>query len=241
MALAIPSQAFSDVQRYLRQKRAGGQTVSPTEEGRAWQSYWDVQSARADRARELGIREASLAAQIEMNKEQIDLREKQMRREQAAARVAGIAELGTSAALIGLGGAHVLKGTALGAKIGLGAAAPTVTGGAAAAKVGAEAGGGAAGWGAAWGGTTAESAAAPLTLGAAAGPAAAGAAVGYLGSELGEQIIGNDAGEVIGGAAGGAAAGAAIGSVVPGVGTAIGGIIGGAIGGVIGAVKAVKD
>ena len=237
MALALPSSAFSDVQRQLRQRRAGGQTVTPRAERLAWQAYWDVNAARSLQSRGLSMQEKASERRFAMD-------EKRMKREESAAKVAGVAELGSMAAM----GAYALKGTSIGAKIGLGGpaapavskvAGPTVAGGAAATAVGVEAGKtaamGAAGAGTGtYGAAGTTSAAGPLA--GMAGPAAAGAVGGFIGSELGEMITGNDAGEVIGGLAGGAAAGFAMSGGNP-----IGAIVGGIIGGAIGVVKAIKD
>lgn len=229
--MAIPSQAFGGVQRYLRQKRAGGQTVSKHEEGRAWQSYWDVMADRSIQQERLRLERARIEANIRTQQEQLKMQRKQMEQEEGAAKVAGITQLGTTAFL----GAHVLKGTSLGAKMGLGAA-PTagVVGGqvtpGGVATVAPSGGGMSMGLaGPSTAQPTAITAAAPLL-----GPAIAGAGAGYAGSVLGEEFIGNDAGQVIGGLAGGAAMGAAIGGP-PGA------IVGGLIGGAIGAVGAIKD
>ena len=245
MALAVPSLAFDDVQRTLKQRRAGGQTVTPREARYAWQAYWDVNAARALQSRELGLRERSINANIDINRQNLELQKKRMKREQDAAKVSGIAELGSMGAM----SAFALKGTSIGSKVGLGSvgAAPAQTGGAALSTTGGAAllpGAGSAAAseaGAAIGGfgSAAEAASfAPTTaatpLAGLAAPAAGGAAAGFLGSELGEKAFGNDAGEVVGGLVGGAAAGAIIGGP-PGA------IVGGVIGGAIGAVKAIKD
>lgn len=240
MALALPSQAFSDVQRYLRQRRAGGQTVTPRESRLAWQAYWDVNAARALQSRQLGQQDIAL----QLQKNRLELAEEQMEREEAAAKVSGIAELGSTAAM----GAFALKGTSIGAKVGLGApaavsaAAPAATGAAAPATAGAAAAlGGKGATIAASQAAAAPAASAPFSATSVLGPAGAGVAAGFLGSEIGERVVGNDAGEIAGGALGGAAGGALIGSQIGSVGGPVGAIIGGVIGGAIGVVKSIKD
>ena len=189
--LALPSGAFRNVQRYLRQKRATGRRVSPTEEKSAWSSYWDAMyGMRAEGTRlglekerietgkeqfaesmalekekvaDVGERFATTAAfageQAAATKERFGvttaaaasrfatstalareqaaatasrfaattaLTREQMEKQERAAMISGGAQLAGTAVL----GAHVLKGTAIGAKIGLGTAATTTASGA---------------------------------------------------------------------------------------------------------------
>jgi hypothetical protein len=244
---ALPSQQFGDVQRYLRQKRATGQTVTPRESRLAWQAYFDTLSSRYHQSRELGMRQE----QMDRN---FALQEEALEREEDAARISGITQLASTGAM----GAMALKGTSIGSKLGLGGA-EAAKGGAQAAigavpsaataapwtVAGVEAGKtAAAGYAGAGTGTYAAAAGKSGLISAAApflAPGIASIGGGFIGSEIGEQLVGSDAGEVGGGLVGGAATGAAIGSFVPGVGTAIGAIVGGVIGGAVGAVKAIKD
>ena len=237
---ALPSQQFGDVQRFLRQKRASGGTVTPREARLAWQGYFDTLASRYHRSRELGMRQTELDRNFA-------LREEALEREEDAAKISGISQLASTAGI----GALALKGTKAGAAIGLGpaGAAPAVAGAAALtpsalATQATAAGSSASGFGIA----AAETAAGALpqtgmlsAMAPFAAPVAGALAGGFGGSVLGERLVGNDAGEVGGGLVGGAAMGATIGSVVPGVGTIIGGIVGGVIGGAVGAVQAIKD
>ena len=113
MALALPTQTFADVQKYMRQKRAVGQQVTPTEERSAWQAYWDVMAARQGEAERIGLEHE----RIGLGREQLEIQEEQMKRQQRAAMVSGIGQIGSTMAM----GAYALKGTKLGGKIGLGA------------------------------------------------------------------------------------------------------------------------
>lgn len=243
MALAIPSQSFSDVQRYLKQKRAGGQTVTPRETRLAWQAYWDVNAARSLQSKQLSLNERSINANIDINKKRMKLAKEQMQREEDAATISGISELGSTAAI----GAYALKGTSIGSKIGLGAA-PTVSGGAGTAVsggaasgtgfAGSPAGGSAgAGLGGAGVGATGASTAPTATSAGFSnvGTSAVGAiGAGYAGSTVGGAVSGNDAGSIIGGIAGGVTYGAYVGGPA-------GAIVGGLVGGAVGVVKSIKD
>ncbi|MCK4328795.1 hypothetical protein KAX02_03025 [candidate division WOR-3 bacterium] len=108
--LALPSGAFRDVQTYLKQKRATGRRVSPTEESSAWGAYWDSMYRMRTEGERLGL-----------EKERIDIRKKQfaeqMEAQKSAATISGITQLAGTAAI----GAYALKGTELGSKIGLAA------------------------------------------------------------------------------------------------------------------------
>ena len=114
--LALPSSTFSDVQRFLRHKRATGQTVSSREERSAWAGYWDAMAARQMSSRRLGLEERRLGLEGKRLDEYTRLAEERMDREEEAAKVSGVMELGTTAAL----GTYALKGTEIGAKLGLG-------------------------------------------------------------------------------------------------------------------------
>lgn len=187
MAIALPSGAFRNVQQYLRQKRATGRRVSPTEEKSAWSSYWDsMYGMRAEGTRlglekerietgkeqftetmalekkkvaDVGERFATTTAATKdrfgvttaLTREQMGataqrfatttaLKREEIKSGERAAMISGGIQLAGTAAL----GAHVLKGTVIGAKIGLGTAAQS----AAAAKVAAGASGIAPGMGA---------------------------------------------------------------------------------------------
>ena len=120
---AVPSQAFADVQRYLRQKRATGQTVTPREEKLAWEAYWDSMASQHHTARELGLRERALEEETSYRDELLDLRREQIEDEEDAAKIRGIVEIG---GLLGTG-ALLLKDTKMGkavaGRLGLGSAA----------------------------------------------------------------------------------------------------------------------
>ncbi|RQW92650.1 MAG: hypothetical protein EHM79_00405 [Geobacter sp.] len=241
MALALPSQSFADVQRFFRQKRAVGQQVTPTEERSAWQAYWDAMASRQQEAERIGLEHKRVSMEEERLEEQKDINKKQDR----AATVSGIGQL----AQTGIIGAHMLKGTALGAKIGLGgvSALPSVVAPTAGQIAGLEAGLGpisaefaaTQGLGSATAATTGATTATTAASGLAGGAAAGG--VGLLGTGIGmgaKALIPGDQPllEAGVGAAGGAMAGAAIGSVVPVVGTVVGAVVGG-IGGLLGGGK----
>ena len=99
---ALPSQSFANVQRYLRQRRAGGQTVTPRETRLAWQGYYDALAGRALQQRQLGLQQQQLDIQSQQFEEQMDLKKEAMAREEDAARIAGITELGSTAAMVGM-------------------------------------------------------------------------------------------------------------------------------------------
>lgn len=246
MALALPTQTFADVQKYMRQKRAVGQQVTPTEEKSAWQAYWDVMAARQGEAERIGLEHE----RIGLSKEQLEINKEQMKRSQRAATIQGVGQIAGTMAM----GAHVLKGTKIGGKIGLGTSgvdagtvpsiAPT-TGqvsamgagyGPVTAEFAASQGFGAvapaAGETVATTGAT-TSAATGMSTSLASGASTMG--VGLVGTGIGmgaKALIPGDKPVVEGaaGAAGGAMAGAAIGSVVPVVGTAVGAVVGGIAG-----------
>jgi hypothetical protein len=224
--LALPSTLYSDVLGTLRQRKAAGQTITPQDERSAWQSYWDTMASRSNDVRSLGIQEGNLALNEKVAESNIALKKDEIAANKKAAIVSGISSLGGMAVL----GGYVLKGTALGSKIGLGAA--TTGAGAGAATTGGavsalpEAGASGLGTG---GATAGGAAAGGITVGAAAGTAG----VGYIAGKIGANIpIGKGkTTEEVKSTASGAAAGAAMGTYVfPGVGTIVGGIIGGASG-----------
>jgi len=232
---ALPSQAFADVQRYLKQRRATGQAVSPREERSAWQAYYDSLAANRAQSAAIGARER----QLDMEQQRIKIAEEAQENAEAAAKISGLVEIGTTGVL----GAMALKDTAIGAKIGLGkpGAAPKLpVGGAAAAPAasavypGAGLGPvgtpGAAGMAA--GPAVGTSAASPLTAGTAAAAGGAGIAGGMVGSFLGEKVAG-DKGAAVGGVMGGAGIGAIFGG-------APGAILGGVLGGLTGIVQGKK-
>jgi hypothetical protein len=232
---ALSSTALSNVQNYLRQRRATGAQVTPQNERAAWSGYFDA--LEANRFNETAL---------ELQRNRQDLIEKQMKNEEDAAKYSGIGQLASTVGGAGL----LLKGTDIGSKIGLGTtgAAPTATTGAAtaagagpvtAALTPASAGASEA----ALAGGMAPSAALSVgpeagILSAAApylGPAGAGFAAGtFLPGLLGQK---KGVGELAVGAASGAAAGAAVGSIVPGPGTAVGAVIGAIAGGIGSKVK----
>lgn len=108
---ALPSNALYNVQSYLRQKRATGAQVTPQNERAAWSGYYDTmaQNSLAERA-------------SAMQQQRLDtLKDEQKSREDAAT-YSGMGQLVSTAGM----GAYLLKGTSLGAKIGLGTP-PTAT------------------------------------------------------------------------------------------------------------------
>ena len=241
MATALPSQAFTGVQRYLKQRRATGQVTSPQSERSAWQAYYDSLAANRNISSMIGARER----QLDMEEERIDLAKDAQDSAEAAAKIRGVAELGSTAVLGGM----LLKDTSLGAKIGLGGsttavpkttatpgggAAESLSGGAAATGGAAAAaypgaGLGPAGTPGAAGMAAGPTAAAGITGMSAAGAAGVGLGAGFLGATVGEKV-GGDKGAVLGGMAAGAGGGFAVGGPV-------GALIGGVIGGLSGAVK----
>jgi hypothetical protein len=265
--MALPSQAFGDVQRFLKQRRAGGQIVSPHSERLAWQAYWDAQASRQSESRRIGLAEDELDWRKDATKEAAD-------RAQDAAKIAGITEIGT----LGVGAATLLKGTKAGGFIGLGksttsavpkslgvapgvgtTSAPTPAGAelghiAAAGPFGASAaaplpghltagyvgapGGQAVGL---VGGEAAGGAGAAGAVGgtAALGIAGASAVGGLAGSTIGGKVAG-DKGNVAGGVAAGVGTGFVVGASYGSVGGPIGALIGGVVGGLIGSVQGSK-
>jgi hypothetical protein len=246
---ALPSQSFSNVQRYL--------TVTPRETRLAWEAYFDATAARGIQNRQLGLRAAELGMLQEHRNRQYELQQEALEREEDAAKISGITQIGSTAAILGMaypgigeGVGKLAKGAA--GKIGIGSgaapklaattAAPavaelTATPSVASLTAAKTAGAGSAGLGT--GTYGASGLAGPGGISAAApflGPAAGGLAAGFAGSLIGEEITGSDAGGVGGGLVGGAAAGFALSGGNP-----IGAIVGGVVGGAIGAVKAIKD
>lgn len=251
MATALPSRAFTDVQRYLKQRRATGQVVSPSSERSAWQAYYDSIAANRASSAAIGARER----QLDIEEQRVDLLKDQQDAAEGAAKVQGVAEIGSTLAL----GAMVLKDTSLGGRLGLGTkaavpstaktvgakgAAPAMGGGGAAASLvhpelqtastaapsaafsGFDASTGAVSGSAGVGGATG------LTAGTAAGAGGVGIAAGFVGATIGEKVAG-DKGAVAGGLAAGAGAGFMVGGPV-------GAVIGGVIGGLTGIVKGKK-
>ena len=229
---ALPSQSFGNVQRYLRQKRAGGQTVTPRETRLAWQAHFDAMAGRRMEQSELNLRRTVAGHNIMMAEKGMELKEEALKREEDAAKISGITQLGSTAML----GAMALKGTEIGSKIGLGpggaAIAPATKGAQAAVleKVGAA---GITGPTLRTGAIETLTEAAPSTL----ATGAAGAVGGLAGAQLVRALPGKagDVGQIGGAVVGGAAAGFAMG------GGPIGAVVGGVIGGAVGAVRAVKD
>ena len=247
MATALPSQAFTGVQRYLKQRRATGQVTSPQSERSAWQGYYDSLAANRNISSMIGARER----QLEMEDERLDLAKDAQDAAESAAKIGGIAEIGSTAVLGGM----VLKDTSLGAKIGLGGpttavpkatagvgAAESLSGGAASFPVGVGGAGTSAATGAmaspaGIGGVTTHaatgvSAASGITGAGAAAAGGVGLGAGFLGAEIGNKVAG-DKGAVIGGIGAGAGAGFAVGGPY-------GALIGGVIGGLSGVVKGSK-
>lgn len=136
MALALPSGAFRNVQQYLRQKRATGRRVSPTEEKSAWSAYWNAMYGMRAEGTRLGLEKERIETGKEQFTETMALEKKkvadvgkrfatstaltreQIKAGERAAMISGGIQLAGTAAL----GAHVLKGTKIGEKLWLGEA-----------------------------------------------------------------------------------------------------------------------
>ena len=124
---ALPSNALYDVQKYLRQKRATGAQVTPQNERSAWSGYFDTMEANS-----LAERRFALLSQTE--NERMKLAKEAQENAEGAAAISGVGQLLSA----GGQGAMLLKGTSLGAKMGLGPAtvAPGAAPGAAVSSVG---------------------------------------------------------------------------------------------------------
>jgi hypothetical protein len=237
------------VQSYLRQKRATGAQVTPQNERAAWSGYYDTmaQNSLAERA-------------SAMQQERLDILRDEQKAAEGAATWSGVGQLISTAGI----GATLLKGTSLGARIGLGTA--TTSPGAApagAATPGAGAGpvtaalstpGSGASEAALAGGMTAAQAesvapavASETGLLSAATPYLGPAGVGFAAGSMVPNMLGFNkgkgelaAGAVSGGVAGGIAGGfmlGAAGTSWSGPGAIVGGIIGAVAGGVGAKVK----
>jgi len=218
--MALPSQSFADIQRYHRQKKATGATVSPRETKLAWQGYWDAMSSRQFQGQQLGIQErgmelneAQFAADEKYRKEQLRMQEQAQSDAEAAARISGYSSGGTTLLTAG----YLAKGTKLGGYIGMGPATAATPGG----------GGAAGGVMAGAAPTPATSAAAPL-ISAGGGAVGAGMTAPVGGSLAGSGLEGVGTGGMYGGTAaggttaGGVGAGAGVGLGTAGVGLGVG-------------------
>ena len=208
--MAIAAQP-SDIMRVLKRRKARGQTVEPYQFREALRSYWDVQAARRQQDRALGLRNKALA----LEEDRLDIMKKREDAAEDAAKIQGLAEIGSTAAM----GAMALKGTRLGAKIGLGGPTETTTGAATAstitpsgAAVGESATGGI-------GGATTYSSAGLETTAPSIGGTAVGIGAGMVGGKIaGKAITGSESGgafgTAVGGGIGGFAAGGPYGAVI---------------------------
>ena len=211
--MALPSQSFADIQRFYRQKKATGATVSPRETRLAWQGYWDAMSARQFQGQELGLRERGLelneeqfAADERYRKEQLRMQKQAQRDAEAAATISGYSSGATTLLTAG----YMAKGTKLGGYIGMGPTTATPGAGVPAAGAGAGAAP-----------TPAASAAAPLISGGGGAAAAGGMTAPVGGSLAGSGLEGVGTGGMYAG--GGTAAG---GSTAAGAGVSGAGVLG---------------
>lgn len=216
--MALPSQSFADIQRYYRQKKATGATVSPRETKLAWQGYWDAMASRQFQGQQLGIQErgmelneAQFAADERYREEQLRMQKKAQSDAEAAARVSGYSSGATTLLTAG----YLAKGTKLGGYIGMGPATAATPGG------GGAAGGAMAGAAP----TPTASAAAPL-ISAGGGAGAAGGMTAPVGGSLaGSGLEGVGGGGMYSSATAGggtSAAGAGVGATLGAAGVGLG-------------------
>ena len=237
--MAIAAQP-SDIMRVLKRRKARGQTVEPYQFRETLRSYWDVLAARRQQDRALGLRNKALA----LEEDRLDIMKKREDAAEDAAKIQGLAEIGSTAAM----GAMALKGTRLGAKIGLGgqgtvsqgtgaainsnltssgaAVGESATGGIGGATTYSSAGVDSAAGGI--GGATTYSSAGLETTAPAIGGTAVGIGAGMVGGKIaGKAITGSESGgafgTAVGGGIGGFAAGGPYGAVI---GFVLGGIAG---------------
>jgi len=206
---AIPYELYG----VLKQQRAIGRRGTDRERRLLYQAYLDSRAAQRRGQRQLDLQQTAIANEERYRAAMLRQQKRQEERNKRASTISGVASLG----IMGAMGAKALKGTALGAKLGLGSTTTTTP--ATAAGPAAETTAGA----------TAGSTGAAGTAMGVAGTAAVGYAGGYYGSRI-PIGKGKKAGRMKGAAAG-AAAGAGYGTLVaPGVGTAAGAVIGGVMG-----------
>jgi len=237
---AIPYELYG----VLKQQRAIGRRGTDRERRLLYQAYLDSRAAQRRGQRQLDLQQTAIANEERYRAAMLRQQKRQEERNKRASTISGVASIG----IMGAMGAKALKGTALGAKLGLGStttttpataagpavSAPAATGGGAAPTVTGGTGAGAAAPATAGGTETTAGATAGSTGAAGTAMGVAGtAAVGYAGGYYGSRIPigkGKKAGRMKG-AATGAAAGAGFGTfVAPGVGTAAGAVIGGVMG-----------
>ncbi len=118
--LAVPYELYNTI----KQRRAIGHMPTIRERRALYQAYLDTIAGRQAESERLAIEREQSQSLRDYRNRMLDLQEEQMKREAGAARIKGLVSIGE----LGFKGYEALKGTALGAKLGIGAVKPAISG-----------------------------------------------------------------------------------------------------------------